>query len=105
MERREIVEDAAVLHLWKAHGITYRPIVQIIAEMALDRSLRYAEALEEWVTAKALETPYGCWPATRWNSEIGYRLLKANAKCGGGIGPWMEARAKEVRDIANRVHS
>jgi hypothetical protein len=105
MEHRETVYDTALMHLWKNHGITYRPIVEIVAEMALDRSLRYEDALEDWTTAKALETPYGCWPATRWHSEIGYRLLKVDAKCGGGIGPWMEARAKEVREIANGIYS
>lgn len=103
MERREIVEDAAVLHLWQAHGITYRPIVQIVAEMALDRSLRYAEALEDWAQAKALETPCGCWPSSRWHSEICYRLLKVDARVEGGAAAWMEARAKEVRAIADRV--
>lgn len=103
MERREIVEDAAVLHLWQAHGITYRPIVQIVAEMALDRSLRYAEALEDWAKAKALETPCGCWPSSRWHSEICYRLLKVDARVEGGAAAWMEARAKEVRAIADGV--
>lgn len=103
MERRENVEDAATLHLWQRYRVTYRPIVQIVAEMALDRSLRYAEALEDWATAKALETPYGCWPSTRWHSEICYRLLKAGDECPGGAAAWMEARAKEVREIADRV--
>ena len=103
MERREIVADAARRHLWRAFGITYKPIVEVVAEMALDRSLRYWEALEEWATVKALETPCGCWPATRWHSEICYRLLKVDAKVDGGAAAWIEARAKEVRAIADGI--
>lgn len=100
--RRKAVRCAAVMHLWQKHGITYVPIVEIITEMALDRSLRYQEALEDWATAKA-EEDFFPWPSSRWHSEICYRLLKVDARVEGGAAAWMEARAKEVRAIADGV--
>lgn len=95
---------AAVRHLWTAHGIAYKPIIAIVAAMAEDEELSFENALQWWAEWKAQGESYA-WPATRWKSEIAYRLLKVNAKCSGGIGLWMDARAREVREIANRVCS
>ena len=95
---------AAVRHLWTAHSIAYKPIIAIVAVMAEDEKLSFETALQWWTEWKAQGEAYA-WPSTRWKSEIAYRLLKVNAKCSGGIGPWMDARAREVREIANRIHS
>lgn len=99
-EWRRAIRSAAIMHLWQEYGITYEPIVEIVTELALDRSLRYREALEDWAEAKAEEDAFA-WPASRWHSEICYRLLKVEAKVEGGAAAWIEARAKEVRAIAD----
>lgn len=101
---RNAVRCAAGMHLWQQHGISYVPIVEIVTEMALDRSLHYQEALEDWTKAKA-EAEAFSWTSTRWHSEICYRLLKVDARIEGGAAAWMEARAKEVREIADGVRS
>ena len=97
------MEAITIRHLWKVHGITYHPIIQIVCEMALDRSLGYDEALEEWAATELDGANFGCWPASRWHSEICYRLLKTGREITGSVADWMEERAKEVRAIADGV--
>ena len=101
-EWKRAIRSAAILHLWQVYGITYEPIVEIVTELALDRSLRYLEALEDWAKAKAERDAFA-WPSTRWHSEICYRLLKVEANVEGGAAAWIEARAKEVRAIADGI--
>jgi hypothetical protein len=96
--------DIAIRYLWTAYGLTYRPIVAIVAVMAQDEKRSFEDALEWWAQYEAEGKPYA-WPASRWRSEICYRLLKVGQEAPGGLAAWFEARAKEVRDIANRVHS
>lgn len=99
---KRLIVTAVKIHLWQEYRITYRPIIEIVAEMAMDMVLGYEDALNEWATAEALETPYACWPASRWHSEICYRLLKAGCEVTGGVAAWMKARAEEVRRLADQ---
>ena len=98
------VINAAIRHLWEAHGLTYRPIVAITAVMAMDEKRSFESAVRWWAEYEAEGKPYA-WPASRWRSEICYRLLKVGEEAPGGLPHWFEARAKEVREIANRVCS
>lgn len=93
---------AAVQHLWEAHRITYRPIVMVVFAMALYEGKSYEEALEDWADYEQVDEGHH-WPASRWHSEICYRLLKAGAEAAGGVPDWMQQRAKEVRELADRV--
>lgn len=99
---KEIIIDAAILHLWEAYGLTFRPIVAIVAVMAMDEKRSFEDTLQWWAEWEAQGKSY-VWPAARWRSEICYRLLKAGQEAPGGLGAWFEARAKEVRDIANGI--
>ena len=94
--------DTAIRHLWMSYGLTYRPIVAIVAVMAADEKRSLEAALEWWAEWEAEGKPYA-WPAARWRSEICYRLLKVGQEAPGGLSGWFEARAKEVREIADRV--
>lgn len=98
MEDRCIAE--AYRHLWVSYKLTYRPIVAIVAAMAMDEKRSFEAALEAWAEWEADGKPYA-WPASRWRSEICYRLLKVGQEAPGGLAAWFEARAKEVRQIAN----
>lgn len=102
MENRYI--NTAIRYLWMSYGLTYRPIVAITAVMAMDEKQSFESALEMWAEWEAEGKPYA-WPASRWRSEICYRLLKVGQDAPGGLAPWFEARAKEVRDIANGICS
>jgi hypothetical protein len=92
--------DIAIRYLWAAFGLTYRPIVAIVAVMAEDEKRSFEEALEWWAQYEAEGKPYA-WPASRWRSEICYRLLKVGQEAPGGLAAWMQARTEEVRRIAN----
>lgn len=96
--------DVSIRYLWMAYGLTYRPIVAIVAVMAQNEKRSFEDTLKWWAQYEADGKPYA-WPASRWRSEICYRLLKVGQEPPGGLAAWFEARAKEVRDIANRVHS
>lgn len=96
--------ECAIRYLWMSYGMTYRPINAILAVMAADEKRSFESALEWWALWEAEGKPFA-WPASRWRSEICYRLLKAGQEAPGGLAAWFEARAKEVRDIANRVCS
>ena len=103
MEKDRVI-DAAIHHLWIAYRLNYRPIVAIVAVMAMDEKRSFESALRWWAEYEAEGKPYA-WPASRWRGEICYRLLKAGQEAPGGLSGWFEARAKEVREIANRVCS
>lgn len=98
---------AAVQHLWQAHRITYRPIVMVVFGMALDERRTYEQVLQDWADYEQMGENHHRWPASRWHSEICYRLLKAEAEIPGGvlggIPAWMQQRAKEVRELADRI--
>lgn len=102
----EAAAKAAIRHLWQRHRITYKPIVTIVFDMALDSSRSYEAALEDWAATQCgpPEQPIAgkrySWPASRWHSEICYRLLKAGEECPGGVAAWFKAEAKEVRQLA-----
>lgn len=96
--------ECAIRYLWMSYGMTYRPIYAILAVMAADERRSFESALEWWARWEAEGKPFA-WPASRWRSEICYRLLKAGQEAPGGLAAWFEARAKEVRDIANRICS
>ena len=91
---------AARLHLWAAFRITYPAIVSIVAAMATDDTMDFGEALAAWAGSWS-EADGSGWSAARWRSEICYRLLKAGQEAPGGLAAWFEARAKEVRQLAN----
>lgn len=96
--------ECAIRYLWMSYGMTYRPIIAILAVMAADEKRSFESALQWWALWEAEGKPFA-WPASRWRSEICYRLLKAGQEAPGGLAAWFEARAKEVRDIANRICS
>lgn len=98
------IAEAAIRLLWKEYHITYRPIVSIVAVMAMDEARSLEDALQWWADFEAIGKSF-TWPASRWRSNICYRLLKVGQDAPGGLELWFKARAKEVRDIANRVHS
>lgn len=104
MHRRRLIANAAIMHLWQKFRITYRPIVAIVADMAAD-GVSFEEALEAWAEGEAIESVYGCWPASRWRSEICYRILKGDGEVPGSLEAWFEARVEEVRAIADGVRS
>ena len=92
---------AAVRHLWQSHRITYRPIVMVVFAMALDERRSYEHVLQEWAEYEQIEGGY--WPASRWHSEICYRLLKAGVDAKGDAAAWMQQQAKEVRQLADGI--
>lgn len=100
------VRCAAIMHLWQRYKITYMPIVAIVATMAQDEIRGFEETLEDWAASNPClgEIAYH-WPASRWRSEICYRLLKAGEDAPGGVEEWFKARAKEVREIADGVRT
>lgn len=101
----EILREAAtartaVRHLWQEHHITYRPIVMVVFGMALDLNRSYDQVLQDWAD---YEDVYGSkWSASRWHSEICYWLLQAGVET-DSVKDWMQERAKEVRQLADRV--
>jgi len=101
----EAAAKATIRHLLQRHRITYKPIVTIVYDMALDSSRSYEAALKDWAATQCgpPEQPIAgkrySWPASRWHSEICYRLLKAGEECPGGVAAWFEAEAKEVRQL------
>lgn len=92
---------AAVQHLWQAHRITYRPIVMVVFGMALDERRTYEQVLQDWADYEQVDEGHH-WPACRWHSEICYRLLKAGVDTDSAAA-WMQQRAKEVRELADRI--
>lgn len=98
------VITTAIRHLRDSYGISYRPIVAIVSAMALNEKRSFELGLNLWAEWKAEGKPHA-WPASRWRSEICYRLLKVGQTAPGGLEAWFEDRAKEVREIANRVYS
>jgi hypothetical protein len=104
MTKQDNFINSGILWLWQEYGITYRPIVAIVVVMAMNENLSLADALKWWAEWEAKDKSFA-WPASRWRSEICYRLLKVGQEPPGGLAAWFEARAKEVRDIANRVYS
>lgn len=104
----EILKEAAtarasVRHLWEAHRITYRPIVMVVFGMALDERRTYRQVLQDWADYEEVKEGLH-WSATRWHSEICYRLLKAGVEP-ERVSDWMKQQAKEVRELADRVSS
>lgn len=95
----EAAAKAAIRHLWQRHRITYKPIVTLVYDMALDSSRSYEAALEDWAATQTVGGAW-YWPASCWHSEICYRLLKAGEECPGGVAAWFETEAKEVRQLA-----
>lgn len=95
---------AAVRHLWQEHGITYRPIVMVVFGMACAPDTTYWEVLEIWAQYVAECDGFPAWPASRWHSEICYKLLKAGY-AGPSAEAWMKDRAREVREIANGIYA
>lgn len=104
MSTRRKIANAAINHLWGKFSITYRPIVAIVAQMATE-DISFEEALEAWTEGEAIETIYGCWPPSRWRSEICYRILKGDGEAPGSLEAWFNARVEEVRAIANGIRS
>lgn len=99
--REARIARAAVQHLWQAHRITYRPIVMVVFGMALDERRTYDQVLQDWADYEQVDEGHH-WPASRWHSEICYRLLKAGADTDSAAA-WMQQRAKEVRELADRI--
>ncbi len=96
------IVETAIRLLWKKYHITYRPIVSIVAVMAMDETRSLDDALQWWTDFEAIGKAFS-WPASRWRSNICYRLLKVGQDAPGGLEPWFKARAKEVREIADGV--
>lgn len=92
---------AAVQHLWQAHRITYRPIVMVVHAMALDERRTYRQVLQDWAEYEEVKEGHH-WSASRWHSEICYRLLRAGAEP-ERVSDWMKQQAKEVRELADRI--
>ena len=88
---------AAVRHLREVHGITYGPIVMVAFAMACAPDVTYSDVLE------CLAQYVGGFDAQRWHTEICYHLLKSGTDLSSGTEQWFVDRAKEVRDIANRI--
>lgn len=93
---------AAVRHLWEAYRITYRPIVMVVFAMALYEGKSYEEALEDWADYEQVEEGHH-WPASRWHSEICYRLLATEEEAETCVHVWLTRWAKEVRELADRI--
>lgn len=98
--REAATARASVRHLWEAHRITYRPIVMVVHAMALDEGRTYEQVLQDWAAYEKVGGSY--WPASRWHSEICYRLLKAGVEL-DDVKDWMQQQAKEVRELANGI--
>lgn len=98
------IVETAIRHLWKDYRITYRPIISIVAVMAMDEARRLDDALQWWADFEAVGKPFA-WPATRWRSNICYRLLKVGQEAPGGLEQWFKDRAREVREIADGVRA
>ena len=62
--------DIAIRYLWTAYGLTYRPIVAIVAVMAEDEKRIFEDALEWWAQYEAEGKPYA-WPASRLSRRQG----------------------------------
>jgi hypothetical protein len=102
------VARATIRHLYANHNITYRPIVIVVATMAWDPDLKYWDALDEWSRRgyKIMNQPTLDWMGkTQWHAEFCYRVLKSGAVVEAGVDKWFEDRAKEVRELANRIHA
>lgn len=104
MTKQDNFINSGIVWLWQEFGITYRPIVAITVVMAMDENLSFAKALRWWAEWEAKDKCFA-WPATRWRSEICFRLLVKRIDVAGGLERWFEARAKEVREYANGVCS
>lgn len=92
---------AVVRHLWEKYRITYRPIVMVVHAMALDEKRTYRQVLQDWAEYEEVQEGHH-WPASRWHSEICYRLLKAGADT-DSVPDWMQRAAEEVRELADRI--
>ena len=99
--REARMSRAAVRHLWEKSKITYRPIVMVVFAMALDDRRTYEQVLQDWADYEQIDEGHR-WPASRWNSEICYRLLKAGVDT-KNVAAWMRQQAREVRELANRI--
>ena len=102
---RDVVK-MIIRYLYEDHNITYRPVVIIIATMAMIDDLEYWDALDEWSRKgyKIMDQPSLDWMTkTQWHAEFCYRVLKSGAVVEAGVDKWFEDRAKEVRELANRI--
>lgn len=91
---RELVCAAAAHSVLASHGVSYGPAVMVLFDMAL-KGCGYREAVDDWAGFK--ET----WTASRWHSEICYRLLKAGIE--ERAANWFAERCEEVVRLADGV--
>ena len=95
---------ATIAHLWQTYGISYRPIVWVVFEMALESETTYSDLLEVVAQYAVDSGGLPAWTASRWNSEICYHLLK-KVDIDSSAEEWLRERAEEVRAIAGGVSS
>lgn len=99
--REARIARAAARYLWEKHQISHRPIIMVVFAMALDEKRTYRQVLKEWAAYEEVKEGHH-WTATRWHSEICYRLLKAGAEP-ERVSDWMRQAAEEVRKLADGI--
>ena len=83
--------DIAIRYLWTAYGLTYRPIVAIVAVMAQDEKRSFEDALEWWAQYEAEGKPYAGQTLTISNFSFNAELLQKNI-----YDPFMEMTGCEL---------
>lgn len=91
---RELRYWHAARRILAKYGVAYRTAIMVLFDMAL-KGCGYREAVDDWTAYK--ET----WPASRWHSEICYRLLEAGIE--DRTANWFAERREEVVRLADGV--